>query len=102
MTDEQGVELAARRVPLAHVESLEVMPVGLHFWALGNGEAETNENIFEFLPGLCDEMQMTSGCSIHRLGEVESLPCHLRRTFDGNEFLAAFINGSTHRCEALV
>ena len=43
-------------MPLAHVEGLEVVPVGLDLGALGDLEAEPDEHVLEPLPGLRDEV----------------------------------------------
>ena len=73
VVDEQGVEVAARRVPLAHVEGLEVVPVGLHLGALGDLEAEADEDVLEALPRLGHEVGPTTRRLAGELGEVEAL-----------------------------
>ena len=78
MIDEQRVELTSSRVPVAHVQGLEVVPVGLHLRALGDLEAEADERVLETFPGLGDEVGVAALRAAHELGEVESLrldPC---------------------------
>ena len=45
----------------AHVEGLEVVPVGLHLGPLGDLEAEADEHVLEPLPGLGDEVGVGRG-----------------------------------------
>jgi hypothetical protein len=73
VVDEQGVELAACRVPLAHVERLEVVPVGLDLGALGDLEAEADEHVLEPLPRLGDDVGVPRPGRPRQLGEVEPL-----------------------------
>ena len=42
---------------LAHVQGLEVVPVGLHLGPLGDLEAEPDEHVLEPLPGLGDDVR---------------------------------------------
>ena len=73
VVDEQRVEVAARRVVLAHVEGLEVVPVGLHLGPFGDLEAEPDEHVLEPLPRLRDEVGVATARLAGELGQVEPL-----------------------------
>ncbi len=71
MVDEQGVPLAAGGVPDRHVERFEVVPIGLDLRALGHLEAQSDEHVFEPLPGLGDQVGVASGRFADELGQIE-------------------------------
>ena len=73
VVDEQGVEVTAGRMADAHVEGLEVVPVGLHLGTLGDLEAEPDEHVLQPFPGLGDEMRAAATRLGGELGEVEPL-----------------------------
>ena len=56
--DVERVVHVARRVVGREVEGAEVVPVGLHLGALGDGEAHADEHVLERLDGLGDEVQV--------------------------------------------
>ena len=72
VVDEQRVELATCRMALAHVQRLEVVPVGLDLGALGDLESEPDEHVLEALPGLRDEVRVPARRPADELGQVES------------------------------
>ncbi len=71
--DEQRVELASGRVPHAHVERLEVVPVGLDLRAFGDLETEPDEHVLEPFPRLGDEVGVAPGGLADVLRQVEAL-----------------------------
>ena len=93
VVDEQRVEVAARRVALAHVEGLEVVPVGLDLGALGDLEAEADEHVLEALPRLGHEVGLAAGGLAGVLGEVEALGLDARGPLAGGELGAAGLEG---------
>ena len=59
--------------PVAHVERLEVVPVGLDLGPFGDLEAEADEHVLEPLPRLGDEVGVAALRLAGELGEVEPL-----------------------------
>ena len=57
---------------VAHVQRLEVVPVGLDLGAFGDLETEPDEHVLEPLPGLGDEVRVSPLRRADELGEVEA------------------------------
>src|SRR5438270_9755674 len=68
-----------------HVESLEVVPVGLDLWALGHGVAHADEQVFELVASLGDQVQVSSLATTDHLCEVETLGLEKALAFAGPE-----------------
>ncbi len=102
VVDEQRVELATGRVPLAHVERFEVVPVGLDLRTFGDPETQPDEHVFEPLPRLGDEVGSTTGRFADVLGQVDPLGLDLCGEFDLGEFDSALLERGGHRLHGLV
>ena len=58
-TDEERVDRAARRVVERNVQCLEVVPVTFNLWPLGDLVSHADEDIFELLPDLGHEVEVS-------------------------------------------
>ena len=59
-------------MPVAHVQRLEVVPVGLHLGTFGDLEAEADERVLQPFPCLGHEVGVAALRSADELGEIES------------------------------
>ena len=77
-----------------HVECLEVVPIGLDLRAFGNLESEADEDVLESLPGLGNQMGMTTTRRTLVLGEIESLGGQTGRSLGCCERRTTFGDGA--------
>ena len=106
--DKHGVELAARRVRLWHIQCFKVVEIGFNFWAFGNLESKTNEHVFQSLSCLSDDVGTAPSLSAHKFREIHGFSCNLLSAFPCEQrghafgdgcinYLSASVNGLTCR-----
>ena len=96
--DEDGVEASSGRVPFGDVQRLEVVPGRLDLGTFGDGEAHTDENIFETVAGLRVEVKRAPTDLAELLAEIESLGLVLGGSCAGSEAFPSRCDRRLERC----